>query len=574
MKNKTKKTTEKEKKNIVKIFFSDAGKYIKQKYNFLLLLLFGFLAVSAVNFIKISTTQTIASFSLSDFEIGQIADRTITADRSLPPDEFETVRIEKGEKIIRKGFAITEEEFAKLRKLATSPAYIDYRAFANSELFLLLLAVTWYLLFSFIPFHRKITFREPLLQVILFIFTYAITAICQKFVFFSTPYSICIVIPSALCIMIVSILYGNLSAVLLSFIISLGVFHVSGWCVETFIFTLTVSLASSAVVRKIERRTDLVFAAVMLSVMEIVFMFINLVIFNNIITELPKLMIGMAINGFLSGILTLGLITPLEIVLNTASVFRLMDLSDLNTPLMRKMLISASGTYNHSMMVAQLAENACRQIGANALLARVASYYHDIGKIEQPEYFVENQKGENKHDDINPTLSASVIKSHVRKGVEKAHQMHLPQVIIDMIAEHHGNSVISYFYNEAKSKDASLSPEDFSYPGPLPSSKESAVLMLADTVEAACRTLENPSVSRLEKFITTLVNGKIEHNQLDDCDLTFRDIAKIKDSFVQMLAGYYHSRIEYPDQKDPDEMKNKNESQSENHEKNEKKSKE
>ena len=554
MKNKTKKDSEK--KSTAKIFFSDAGKYIRQHYKYLLLLFIGFIVVSAVNFVRVSTSQTIASFSLSDFEVGMIADRNIVADRSLPPDEIESVKIEKGEKIIKKGWPITNEDFAKLKKLATSPSYIDYRAFANSELFLLLLALTWYLLFSFIPFHRKITFGEPLLQTILFVFVYTITAFCQKFVIFSTPYSISIVIPSALCIMLVAILYGNLSAVLLSFIISLGVLNVTGWQIETFIFTLTVSLASAGIVRKIERRIDLVLSSLMLSVMEIVFMLINFVIFNDIISELPKLVIGMAINGFLSGILTLGLITPLEIMLNTASVFRLMDLSDLNTPLMKKMLIQASGTYNHSMMVAQLAENACRQIGANALVARVAAYYHDIGKIEQPEYFVENQKGENKHDEINPTLSASVIKSHVRKGIEKGHQMHLPQVVIDIIAEHHGTSVIAYFYNMAKEKDPSLSPEDFSYPGPLPSSKESAVVMLADTVEAACRTLENPSVTRLEKFITTLINAKVEHNQLDNCELTFRDISRIKDSFVQMLAGYYHSRIEYPDQKDPDSNQN------------------
>lgn len=550
MKNNIKR--ENEKKNITQIFFSDAGKYIRHHYQFLLLFLIGFIVVSAINFVRVSTSQTIASFNLSDFEVGAIADRDIIADRSLPPDEYESVKIEKGERIIHKGFPITSESYAKLKKLATSPSYIDYRAFANSELFLLLLGLTWYLLFSFIPFGRKITFREPLLQVILFTFVYAITAFCQKLVIFSNPYAICIVIPSALCIMIVAILYGNLSAVLISFIIALGVLNVTGWQIETFIFTLTVSLASAAIVRKIERRIDLVLSSLMLSAMEIVFMLINFVVFNDILTDVPKLVIGMAINGFISGILTLGLITPLEIMLNTASVFRLMDLSDLNTPLMKKMLVQASGTYNHSMMVAQLAENACRQIGANAIVARVAGYYHDIGKIEQPEYFVENQKGDNKHDEINPTLSASVIKSHVRKGIEKAHQMHLPQVVIDIIAEHHGTSVIAYFYNMAKEKDPSLSPEDFSYPGPLPSTKESAVVMLADTVEAACRTLENPSVTRLEKFITTLINAKAEHNQLDNCELTFRDISKIKDSFVQMLAGYYHSRIEYPDQKDPD----------------------
>ncbi len=145
-------------------------------------------------------------------------------------------------------------------------------------------------------------------------------------------------------------------------------------------------------------------------------------------------------------------------------------------------------------------------------------------------------------------MSVSIIRSHVKKGVEKAHQLHLPEQIVNIISEHHGNSVISYFYTEAKSKDPTLKPEDFSYSGNPPTTKESAVVMLADTVEAACRTLENPSVVRLEKFIQVLITGKIEGKQLDNCELTFRDISKIKEAFVQILVGFYHSRIEYPDQ--------------------------
>ena len=206
-----------------------------------------------------------------------------------------------------------------------------------------------------------------------------------------------------------------------------------------------------------------------------------------------------------------------------------------------------------SMMVASLAESACSEIGANPLLARVGAYYHDLGKIDQPEYFVENQTGTNKHDDINPSLSVSVIRSHVKKGIEKAHQLHLPSEVIDIIAQHHGNSVISYFYNEAKKQNDTVSESEFSYSGEPPTSKEAAVVMLADTVEAACRTLDKPSVSRLEKFIHQLVMAKFEHGQLENCDLTFKDLNIIESSFVTILAGHYHSRIEYPDQKDPDE---------------------
>lgn len=537
------------------LYFKSMGEYISKNYLFLILFFVGLLSVSAVNFVKISTVQTIADFSLDDFEINQISDRTIISQKDLPPDELDPISIEKGEKIIKKGFPITEEGYAKLKKMSASPLYIDYRAFANAELFLLLLAIMWYLLYTFIPFNRRIYVREPLLQIIFFLITYVVVAFCGKLQIFSSAYSICIIIPVSLFVMLVTILYGNISAVLLSFVLSLGVLIGSDCQVPTFIFALAASLTSAAIVRKIEKRLDLVFASIMLAVFDCVYMIIVHVMFNQAFFELPKLLGGVAVNGFLSGILTLGLLTPLEIMLNTSSVFRLMELSDLNQPLMRKMLVQASGTYQHSLMVAQLSENACREIGANSLLARVGAYYHDIGKIEQSEYFVENQKGENKHDDLNPSLSRSIIKSHVRKGVEKAHQLHLPQAVIDIIAEHHGNSVISYFYNEAKNIDDTLSPEEFSYSGNPPTTRESAVVMLADTVEAACRTLKSPSVPRLEAFISKLISDKIDHKQLDNCDLTFRDVSKIKEAFVQILAGYYHSRIEYPDQNESDKEK-------------------
>ena len=560
MKNKMNKTNrfnsekiENEEKNAFSQFFHSCGIYIQKNFAFLILFFVGLFAVSAINFMKITTVQTVANFSISDFEIGQISDRTIIADRSLSPDELDPVGITKGEKIIKKGFPITEESYAKLKKMATSPLYIDYRAFANSELFIFLLAIMWYLLFSFVEFGRKVLFKECLLHVILFAIVYFVTAFGGKLSLFSSAYSICIIIPTSICIMLVTILYGNLSAVLLSFIISLGVLNASGWQIPTCLFTLASALSSTVIVRKIERRIDLVVAGIIMALFEVVFILLLQVIFNEAISGIAPLIFGVAINGFISGILTLGLLTPLETILNTASVFRLMDLSDNNTPIFKQMQIQANGTYNHSMMVAQLAESACREINANPILARVGGYYHDIGKIEQSEYFVENQLNmQNKHNDINPTLSASVIKSHVRKGIEKGHQLHLPQAVIDIIAEHHGNSIITYFYNEATKKDATLSPEDFAYPGNPPSSKESGVVMLADIVEAACHTLDNPTSGRLEKFISNLISQKIEHGQLDNCELTFSDIAKIKNSFVNLLTGYYHNRIKYQNQQDPD----------------------
>lgn len=549
-----KNSTKKDNKNVFQQYFETIGNYIKKNYSFLILFILGLIVVSVLNFTKISTVQTVANFSISDFEIGQISDRTIIADRSISADNLDPVSIEKGEKIIKKGFPITEEGYAKLKKMAASPLYIDYRAFANNELYIVLLAIMWFLLFTFIPFGRKIPFKEPLIHVIFFIIVYAVAAFCGKFTFFSSPYSICIVIPTSLCIMLVTILYGNTSAVMLSVVLSLGVLNAANWEIAPFIFTLASALTSTAIVRKIERRLQLVVAGIMLAIFEIVYIIFLQVIFNETFDSLAKLIVGMVINGFLSGILTLGFLTPLEIMLNTASIFRLMDLSDNNTPIFNQMQIQASGTYNHSMMVARLAESACREIGADAVLARVGGYYHDIGKIDQSEYFVENQIDmENKHNDLNPTLSASVIKSHVRKGVEKGHQLHLPQAVIDIIAEHHGNSVISYFYNEAVKKDPSLSPEDFSYPGVPPTTRESGVVMLADTIEAACHTLENPTPQRLEKFIAMLTSKKVEEGMLNNCNLTFRDLSIIQEAFVTLLSGYYHNRIKYQNQQDPDD---------------------
>ena len=539
-----------DKRNAVSLF----GEYIKKYWRLILLIAAGYSAVSAVNFLNIATSQTIASFSLDDFELGQIADRDIIAPRDIGATFDNPLTVQKGERIIRKGFAIEQENYDKLRKLAESPAYFDYRKFFNNELFLLILGVVWFLLFAFLPFGRKIFLSESVLQVVFFLCIYAAAAFGRKTGTFSSPYMLAVIIPSAFCTLLVSILYGQLSSVLFCVLAAFGVYNAADWALIPFLFTILSCFAATNIVRRIERRIDMVVASLLLALVNIVCMIVLIVIDNESFQGMPAALAGAAFNGFISGILALGFLTPLELLLNTASVFRLMDLSDLNNPTMRRLMLTASGTYTHSLMVAQLAESACREIGANSLVARVGAYYHDIGKMDQSEYFVENQTGTNKHDDINPSLSVAVIKSHVKRGVEKAHQMHLPRQIIDIIAEHHGNSVISYFYNAAKEKDPGVSPEEFRYTGTPPTSRESAVVMLADTVEAACRTLENPSASRLDKFIQMLFNAKVEHGQLDNCDLTFRDIAKIKGAFVQLLAGYYHNRIEYPNQKNPDDV--------------------
>ncbi len=515
-----------------------------------------YMVAALIAFFGVSRNSTVASFALDEYEVGQIADRTIIADRSLPSTMEYPTAVREGEKVIRKGFAITEEGYRKLEKMANTSEYIDYLAFGGALLYLALVLALWIFLYSPVLLGRKAPLKEIITLIVFFLALYSATVFSQKLPFVTNrPYLLCIFIPCVLFVLLSSILFGEKPALFFSLISALGILNASNYDLKVFLFVLIVSVSCCRIVRKIENRIQMVFVAIITALLNGVAAFVLKVIFNDTMADMPRLLLALAANGFLCGILAMGFLTLLEQVLNTASVFRLIDLSDLNNPLMQKMLLNASGTYSHSLMVAQLAENACKAIGANSLLARVGAYYHDIGKIDQSEYFVENQAGENKHDEINPALSVSIIRSHVKKGVEMARQMRLPPQIIDIIAEHHGNGVIGYFYAEALKKDPNALPEDFSYYGNPPSSKESGVVMIADTVEAACRTLEKPSVPRLEKFIQTLIDGKLQNHLLDNCALTFADLAKIKASFVSILAGYYHSRIEYPNQKDPDAEK-------------------
>lgn len=541
-----------------KSFFSNlihaVSAYIRQNWQLLIVFAVVFIFSTAIVYLDASTSQTIASFSVDEYEVGQIADKTIIAPKTLPADEQFPIAIEEGEKIIRKGFAIAEEDYLKLRKMAASPSYIDYRALADNFLFLMLVSALAFLLYNPVFLGRKVEFREILLSGMLFVIVFALTAFGDKAFLFQGVYKLPVIIPSALCVALVTILFGQISGLYFSILISFGVLCACGFELVPFIFTLASSLTLVRIVRTIEHRIDMIFSSISVAVLNIIYMVTLKVIFNDYFDDALFVFSGVAFNGFISGILALGLLTPLEILMNTASVFRLMDLSDQNSPVLRKLLLTASGTYQHSIMVSQLSEAACKDIGANSLLARVAALYHDIGKMEHPEYFTENNiDTENKHTDLNPSLSVSIIKSHLRLSVEKAYQLHLPSSIIRIISEHHGNSVMSYFYNKAKEADPNVNESDFRYDGNCPSTKESAVVMLADVVEAACKSLEKPTAQRLEKFIHQLITSKIEAGQLDDCALTFGEMTKIRDSFVSILAAYYHGRIKYQNQKDPDE---------------------
>jgi len=249
--------------------------------------------------------------------------------------------------------------------------------------------------------------------------------------------------------------------------------------------------------------------------------------------------------------LSMFLIWVFERVFGLTTNLTLIELSDMNAPVLKELSMKAAGTYHHSVLVANLAEPAAEKVGANPLKTRVLAYYHDVGKVFKAEYFIENQAGmvDSLHEKISPRMSAIIISSHVKQGVELGRKHKLPPVIMDVMREHHGTTLISFFYERAKEQepDKNLLRDDFCYPGPKPRSKETAIIMLADSVEAASRTLDEPTASRLKGLVDGIIDGKIADGQLDDCNLTFIDLAEIKKSFVPVLTAMFHTRIEYPD---------------------------
>lgn len=256
------------------------------------------------------------------------------------------------------------------------------------------------------------------------------------------------------------------------------------------------------------------------------------------------------VSGLVSGMITIALLPYFEKTFNILTLFKLLELGDLSHPLLKKLSMEAPGTFHHSMMVATLSENAAAAVGANAVFARVASYYHDIGKCKRPQFYVENQQnGENPHNKVSPFMSNLIITSHTKDGAEMAKQYQIPREIRNIMYEHQGTTFLAYFYNKAKALDSTVTKEEFRYSGPKPRSKESAIIMLADSIEAAVRSLDEKTPRAIEEMLRKIINGKIEDHQLSEADLTFKEIEIIIQTFVKSLVSIHHVRIKYPGQK-------------------------
>ncbi len=331
-----------------------------------------------------------------------------------------------------------------------------------------------------------------------------------------------------------------------TFVMALFLLLINNFSVVVPIIQMCASMVSIINIRKIRSRAQFVKVGI-----NIFFaMLIPILVFYSF--DLISFMVAeesiayIAINASFSVLIILALLPIFESLFSRTTNIKLIELADFNNPLLKKLMIEAPGTYHHSLMTASLAEQAAEAIGVNSLLARVCAYYHDIGKLKNPEYFIENQaKNSNPHDELSPSMSGLVLVSHVKDGVALAKQHNIDKVIVDAINQHHGTSLIQYFYFKAIEKNKDVNEQDFRYPGEKPTTKIAAILMIADSVEAVSRTLQDKSVVKLQEVVEKVINNKFTDGQFSDCPITLKDLSKISESMTQTLCGMYHARIEY-----------------------------
>jgi len=314
-------------------------------------------------------------------------------------------------------------------------------------------------------------------------------------------------------------------------------------------FFIVNGILSSYFVYKARKRSTIIKSGAAIGLAQV----LTLIFIERLWIGMPDRYLILFLNGLVTSIIVLGVLPIFEYLFKTVTNISLLELADSGHPLLQRMTLEAPGTYHHSLIVGNLSDSACKEIGANGLLARVGAYYHDIGKIEKAEYFSENQIiAQNKHDALSPDMSKLIIMNHVKNGVELARKFRLPPSLVRFIQQHHGNSLVYYFYRRAienLEEDNNVKEEGFRYHGPKPATKETAIVLLADSVEAATRALKEPTAAKIEEVVHKVINNKFIDGQLDECDLKLKDIEKISAVFIRILAGIYHSRVPYGDDK-------------------------
>jgi len=453
-----------------------------------------------------------------------------------------TITITKGETIVKKGDKITAEQIKILKSLGIIRTKEDWKVIISIIAFVII-----FLLLSFLAIKKSVavhsgnTIKKTTEFVIIVIVVYLLSMFLETI----SPY----LVPIPLLTMLVFTFFDFSTAltitVAFSFLLSLSLDLKS-----PLIFGIVVSsIVVLFLMKKTSGMLTLIYSGIMGG-----FTFSLLTLFMGLSFKLPIKQIGLNMlygftNFFGVSIIAIGMIFIMDHTFNEITILRLLELGNTSNPLLRELLLKAPGTYQHSMAVANLASAAAEEIGANALLARVGAYYHDIGKMMHPYFFTENQQAiPNIHNELSPNLSKTVIINHVKDGVRLAKKYRLPQEIIDFIATHHGTTVVSYFYYKSKEEGKAADENDFRYPGPLPFSKETGIVMLADAVEASTHSIPTSDYSKFKEIVNSIVKNRVEDGQLDETNLTLKDLRDIKDSFIRTLISLYHTREKYPEE--------------------------
>ena len=468
------------------------------------------------------------------------------------PPVYNQILVKKNELIIEKGLKVTKTHLLQLDQLTKeemSRTKIAYLGGIIIFLFIFILIMPTYL-----SFYRKRLFQDIKNLYLLSIVVLSTVSLIKLIV--SSPLS-SYFIPIAAATMLVTILLDSGVAFMLSIMLSVFAGVIAGNRFDIMVVSLVGSIAGIYFIRGVRHRSQILKAGLFVGLSKFT-MICGIGLLSGLEAEvfLKEGYWGIA-SGIVSSAIVMLLLPIFEFLFKITTDITLLELSDLNHPLFKKMVLNAPGTYHHSLIVGNLAEAASDAIGANSLLARVGAYYHDIGKIEKAEYFSENEISQKSpHEKLTPSMSALVIQSHIKDGIELAKRYNLNKTIIDFITQHHGTSLIYYFYQRALEKiedEEKLKEEAFRYPGPKPQTKETAIVLLADAVEASSRTLSDPTPSRIKGLVQKIINNKFIDNQLDNCELTLQDLNRIAIAFVRILTGIFHTRVEYPD-----ESKNKN----------------
>jgi hypothetical protein len=406
--------------------------------------------------------------------------------------------------------------------------------------------------------NRDLLFNAiSLLAMFLFIWAYNFTAeeVARGFHAF-TSRALLYAMPVACGAMLISIFQGLPVAIAFSLVISVLASLITGGRVEFFVYFFISSLVAAFGVRSCSERGILIKTGLKVGLIHIILSLSIEMIYGSLYTTEALMAAAFGLlGGILMGIIATGILPLVEMSFGFTTDIKLLELGNLDQPLLRELMVQAPGTYHHSVIISNMVEATAKAVDANPLLAKVSAYYHDIGKMKKPLYFIENQIwGENRHEKLAPSMSSLILISHTKDGVDLAKKNKLGREITDIIHQHHGTSLITYFYQKAKErmvakgkKSAEVDEENFRYPGPKPQTKEAGLVMLADMVEAASRSLVDPTPSRIKGMVQKIMNKAFSDGQLDECELTLKDLNEIAKSFNKTLSGIFHQRIEYPE---------------------------